>query len=70
MPHLSLSSNFKEENIPHQNNSNCKPKPQINDVDPMSKIIILDNSPPSYALQNENALPISSWYGSEKDTEL
>lgn len=29
----------------------------------LKNVIIIDNSPNSYALQQENALPISSWYG-------
>lgn len=29
----------------------------------LKDVIIIDNSPNSYAFQSENALPISSWYG-------
>ena len=29
----------------------------------LKNVIIIDNSPNSYAFQQENALPISSWYG-------
>ena len=29
----------------------------------MKDVIIIDNSPNSYAFQNENAIPITSWYG-------
>ena len=36
----------------------------------MEDIILIDNSPHSYSLQPENAIPISSWYGDVKDTEL
>ena len=33
-------------------------------------IILLDNSPNSYRLQPENAIPILSWYDDYEDTEL
>jgi len=33
-------------------------------------MIIIDNSPNSYAFQNDNALPIQSWYNDASDTEL
>lgn len=33
-------------------------------------IIIIDNSPTSYMLQTECALPILSWYNDPKDTLL
>ena len=36
----------------------------------MENIILIDNSPNSYRLQPENALPISTWYNDPADTEL
>lgn len=36
----------------------------------LKRVFILDNSPLSYALQPENAIPISSWYDDENDREL
>mmetsp|Transcript_23197 Transcript_23197/g.11190 ORF Transcript_23197/g.11190 Transcript_23197/m.11190 type:complete len:107 (-) Transcript_23197:33-353(-) len=37
---------------------------------PIQDILIIDNSPNSYCLQPENALPISSWYDNANDMEL
>ncbi|CAM9746281.1 unnamed protein product [Discosporangium mesarthrocarpum] len=37
---------------------------------PLSKVIMLDNSPRVYRYHLENGLPISSWYGNQDDTEL
>eukprot|EP00918_Siedleckia_nematoides_P095653 GHVU01209931.1.p1 GENE.GHVU01209931.1~~GHVU01209931.1.p1 ORF type:complete len:553 (+),score=50.71 GHVU01209931.1:2670-4328(+) len=37
---------------------------------PLSNIIIVDNSPISFAMQVNNAVPISSWYYDPKDSEL
>ncbi|KAF7457495.1 NIF-domain-containing protein [Cryptosporidium felis] len=37
---------------------------------PLKDIIIIDNSPISYILQPENAIPISSWFNDENDTQL
>jgi NLI interacting factor-like phosphatase len=36
----------------------------------LENVIIIDNSPISYSIQQENALPIISWYGDSSDTEL
>ena len=36
----------------------------------LNRVLILDNCPQSYALQPENALPISSWVGQSSDLEL
>lgn len=36
----------------------------------LNRVVILDNCPQSYALQPENALPISSWAGEKSDLEL
>jgi TFIIF-interacting CTD phosphatase-like protein len=36
----------------------------------MNDIIIIDNSPTSYAFHQENALPILSWYDDPKDRAL
>lgn len=33
-------------------------------------LILIDNSPNSYKLQQQNALPISSWYDDQEDYEL
>jgi RNA polymerase II subunit A small phosphatase-like protein len=37
---------------------------------PLNTIIIIDNSPTSYAFQPQNAIPISSWFSNPNDTEL
>jgi len=37
---------------------------------PMTDVIIIDNSPTSYAFHQENALPILSWYDDPKDKAL
>lgn len=37
---------------------------------PIENIIIVDNSPNSFRLQPENALPATSWYDDLYDTEL
>ena len=34
------------------------------------KCIIVDNSPASYLLQPENAIPISSWFDAPNDQQL
>lgn len=36
----------------------------------LKRVFIVDNSPLSYVLQPENAIPISSWYDDENDREL
>ena len=36
----------------------------------LEDVILIDNSPNSYRLQPENALPISTWYDDPADTEL
>lgn len=36
----------------------------------LKDVIIIDNSPNSYAFQTENALPIPSWYTDSSDTAL
>lgn len=36
----------------------------------MKDVIIVDNSPSAYMFQNENAMPIISWYQSKTDREL
>ena len=36
----------------------------------MEDVIIVDNSPNSYKLQHENALPCSTWYDDLNDNEL
>ncbi|KAH7648741.1 hypothetical protein FG379_002211 [Cryptosporidium bovis] len=37
---------------------------------PLKDIIIIDNSPISYILQPENAIPITSWFNDENDKQL
>eukprot|EP01126_Amoeba_proteus_P052547 TRINITY_DN6358_c0_g1_i5.p1 TRINITY_DN6358_c0_g1~~TRINITY_DN6358_c0_g1_i5.p1 ORF type:complete len:275 (+),score=39.93 TRINITY_DN6358_c0_g1_i5:182-1006(+) len=37
---------------------------------PISSIILIDNSPHSYAFTPENALPCESWFDDQTDTEL
>jgi len=37
---------------------------------PITDVIIIDNSPASYLLQPENAVPIDSWFDDPQDTEL
>ena len=37
---------------------------------PISDVILIDNSPNSYRPQPENALPCTSWYDDQDDTEL
>lgn len=37
---------------------------------PMSDVIMIDNSPLSYAFQPENGMPILSWYDDRTDTKL
>jgi len=37
---------------------------------PLEEIIIVDNSPLSYAFQPNNAVPITSWFDDRSDTEL
>lgn len=37
---------------------------------PLSEIIILDNSPPSYIFHPQHAIPISSWFSDSHDNEL
>ncbi|KAI9365536.1 HAD-like domain-containing protein [Zopfochytrium polystomum] len=37
---------------------------------PLSSVIILDNSPASYALHPQNAVPVSTWFNDPNDTEL
>lgn len=36
----------------------------------LEDVILIDNSPNSYRLQPENALPITSWFTDPEDTEL
>ena len=36
----------------------------------LQNVIIIDNSPHSYAFQPENALPSLNWYDDKNDTEL
>ncbi len=36
----------------------------------MEDIIIIDNLPHSYQMQQENGIPISSWYDDQKDRDL
>ena len=36
----------------------------------LENVIIVDNSPISYAYQTQNALPITSWFDDVKDIEL
>jgi CTD small phosphatase-like protein 2 len=33
-------------------------------------VVIVDNNPASFLFQPHNGIPISSWYGSQEDTEL
>lgn len=35
-----------------------------------ANMIIIDNSPNSYRLQPQNALPVTSWYDNKDDREL
>lgn len=37
---------------------------------PMKDIIIIDNSPASYAFQPENAVPIDTWFDDPNDLQL
>jgi len=37
---------------------------------PLSRTVIVDNSPTSYMLQPENAVPVTSWFFNQQDTEL
>ena len=37
---------------------------------PLKDVIIVDNSPLAYAFNEENGLPIKTWYDDTKDTEL
>eukprot|EP00741_Cyanophora_paradoxa_P011031 tig00020553_g10663.t1 len=37
---------------------------------PLKNTIIVDNSPASYVLQPQNAVPVTSWFGSTEDREL
>jgi len=37
---------------------------------PLNQIIIIDNSPHSYAFNPENAIPCESWFDDRSDTEL
>lgn len=37
---------------------------------PLRDVIIIDNSPASYALQPQNAVPVSSWFSDQHDNEL
>jgi len=36
----------------------------------LSKVLIVDNSPASYIFHPDNAVPCTSWFDDEKDTEL
>eukprot|EP00743_Colponemidia_sp_Colp-15_P009142 GILK01009974.1.p1 GENE.GILK01009974.1~~GILK01009974.1.p1 ORF type:complete len:289 (+),score=23.17 GILK01009974.1:61-927(+) len=36
----------------------------------LSKVILIDNSPASYQLHEDNAIPIEGWYNDPQDTEL
>ncbi|XP_048193320.1 LOW QUALITY PROTEIN: CTD small phosphatase-like protein, partial [Perognathus longimembris pacificus] len=36
----------------------------------LSQVIIVDNSPASYAFHPENAVPVQSWFDDMADTEL
>ncbi|KAI8048867.1 NLI interacting factor-like phosphatase-domain-containing protein [Syncephalis plumigaleata] len=36
----------------------------------LSRVILVDNSPASYALHKENGLPISGWYDDQRDEAL
>ena len=36
----------------------------------LNKTIIIDNTPTSYALQPENAIPVTSWFDDKNDVEL
>lgn len=37
---------------------------------PLSRTVIVDNSPTSYMLQPQNAVPVTSWFFNQEDTEL
>ncbi len=37
---------------------------------PIKDVIIIDNSPASYAFQPENAVPIESWFDDPQDLQL
>src|SRR5690606_33287012 len=36
----------------------------------LSQILIIDNSPHSYAFNPENAIPVETWFSDPNDTEL
>uniref|UniRef100_A0A914VL07 Mitochondrial import inner membrane translocase subunit TIM50 n=1 Tax=Plectus sambesii TaxID=2011161 RepID=A0A914VL07_9BILA len=36
----------------------------------LKRVIIVDNSPASYAFHPDNAVPVQSWFDDQNDTEL
>lgn len=67
-PHNSTSYRLFREHCTFYNNSYVKDLSQLGRK--LKDVIIVDNSPNSYALQPENAVPITTWIDDPKDTQL